>query len=68
MFGPRSTYYPSPYVDEYGENQHNSRGKPLALNEDRYEHLRILWARNGIASEVTQKRSSAKRIIIIGYY
>ena len=67
--GPRMAWYPSPYVDEYGEcNQGGLRGRPLFLDSRRYESLRQLWATNGIAQEVYRRRASASRLIILGYY
>lgn len=67
-FGPRSAYFPSIYLDVYGEIHRTFRGKPLQLDAARLEALRSLWAGFAIASEVVIKRSSANRVIINGYY
>eukprot|EP00981_Chlorochromonas_danica_P001717 scaffold369_cov177-Ochromonas_danica.AAC.50 len=66
--GPRSSYFPSVYLDSYGEIHKSFRSKPLRLDPTRLEVLRSLWANYGIASEVTIKRSSATRLIINGYF
>jgi hypothetical protein len=66
--GPRGVYYPSPYIDVYGESQHNFRGKPLYLDSRRYEALTHLWVTHQIPREIVSKRSSATRIIINNYY
>lgn len=68
--GPRDIYYPSPYVDMYGESHHNStfRGKPLHLDARRYESLRRLWSLHQIPREIATKRANATRIIMNGYY
>jgi hypothetical protein len=66
--GPRCSYYPSPYVDAYGESHHSYRGKPLYLDSRRYESLTRLWTTHQIPREVASKRSSGSRIIISNYY
>lgn len=66
--GPRCAYFPSVYLDIYGEIHKAYRGKPLHLNQERYEALRSLWASHGISVDVILKRSSANRVIIVGYY
>jgi len=66
--GPRGVYYASPYIDCYGESQHSFRGKPLYLDNRRYESLNHLWATHQIPREVVSKRSNATRIIINNYY
>ena len=35
--GPRAAYFPTPYVDEYGEKHRHFRGKPLHLDRNRCE-------------------------------
>ena len=66
--GPRSIYFNSPYVDVYGESQHQFRGKPLLLDARRYEALQHLWATHQVPREVVSKRSTATRIVINNYY
>lgn len=44
----RSTMWGSPYLDVHGEEDKRfSRGKPLYLNEERYESLQRLWLTHG---------------------
>lgn len=64
----RSTYYPAMYVDETGETQRQSRGKPLMLDGKRYGVVRRLWVGHNIAKEVINKRSTSVRVILLGYY
>lgn len=66
--GPRCAYFPSPYVDIYGEIHHSYRGKPLHLEASRYDALQALWGRHAVITDIVQKRSSATRVIINGYY
>jgi Proteolysis_6 C-terminal len=66
--GPRCSYFPAPYVDEYGEKHKHFRGKPLHLDGRRYEALRRLWSGHGVGNEVYQKRSTSARVIINGHY
>jgi len=66
--GPRSLYFASPYVDVYGESQHQYRGKPLYLEPRRYEAIVRLYNSHLIPREVVSKRSNATRIIINNYY
>jgi hypothetical protein len=66
--GPRSTYFPSPYVDVYGEIHSQYRGKPLHLDKVRYQALEQLWLGSQIPTEVMRSRSNLNRVIINGYY
>ena len=43
-------------------------GKPLFLDEARLRLLTKLWLCNGIPDEVSHKRSTSSRVIIIGHY
>jgi hypothetical protein len=62
------SYFPSPYSDDHGERHRHFRGKPLHLDERRYNELRKLWASHGVGNEVLSKRSTSARVIIVGYY
>lgn len=66
--GPRCSYFPAPYVDDYGEKHKHSRGKPLHLDARRLEMLRKLWASHCVGNEVYQQRSSSTRVVINGHY
>ncbi|CAN0530175.1 unnamed protein product, partial [Ectocarpus sp. 8 AP-2014] len=53
MHGRRAAYFPSPYVDAYGERQrHSFRGRPLYLDQRRYDVVRGLWVKHLVAHEV----------------
>lgn len=65
----RATFYPSPYVDQYGEEDPNlRRGRPLSLSEGRYERLTALYRNHGVPREVASRRVNADRVIREGYY
>lgn len=66
--GPRCSYFPTPYVDDYGEKHKHCRGKPLHLDAKRLEILRKLWVTHGVGNEVYQKRSTSNRVVINGHY
>ena len=66
--GPRCSYFPTPYVDDYGEKHKHCRGKPLHLDDGRLEILRKLWVTHGVGNEVYQKRSTSTRVVINGHY
>eukprot|EP00943_MAST-04B_sp_MAST-4B-sp1_P007495 g7495.t1 len=64
-----AAYYPSLYVDEYGETDRNMRrGAPLHLNITRLSKLRKLWFSGGISNEVVKIRSSSDRVIMENWY
>ena len=53
IHGHRAAYFPSPYVDAYGERQRpNIKGRPLLLDENRYGVVRGLWVKHLVAHEV----------------
>lgn len=64
----RACYFPSPYVDVYGERHKQFRGRPLHLDERRLEALRRVWAKQRVPYEVVQARSTSKHVILINYY
>lgn len=68
LHGDRASYFPSPYVDEHGERQKLSRGKPLYMDERRYEFLEAMWLNHEISREVILKRSVSPRVIIPSHY
>jgi hypothetical protein len=63
VYGPRASYFHSPYVDSYGERHKHFRGRPLFLDERRMEALRKLWANQRVAYEVVLSRSTAKQVV-----
>eukprot|EP00752_Nemacystus_decipiens_P017203 g15412.t1 len=69
IHGRRAAYFPSPYVDAYGERQrHTFRGRPLFLDQRRYDVVRGLWAKHIVAHEVVQNRSTSRQVIITNHY
>jgi len=63
MHRRKTAYWPSLYVDKYGEdNSHTNRGLPLYLDVKRWEKLQNLWATNGIPKEVARYRGLATRV------
>lgn len=66
IYKERACYFPSPYVDAYGERHKQYRGRPLFLDDRRLEALRRLWAQQRIAYEVVHSRSAAKQVIFNG--
>lgn len=68
MFREKAAYYPAPFVDMHGEKHRHFRGKPLFIDEKRYEVLRKLWSSHTVAREIIQKRSTSNRVIISGHY
>ena len=64
-----AAYYPSIYVDEYGETDpYMRRGAPLVLNRRRLEKLQDLWASGRLANEVTSIRMKSNRIILNNWF
>ena len=62
-------YYPSLYVDKYGETDRNMRrGAPLHLNVSRLKKLKHLWISGGLPNEVVRIRNSSDRIIMENWY
>ena len=68
LHGDRASYFPSPYVDENGERQKSSRGKPLFRDDLRMAYLDHLWRGHAVPREVIAKRSTSNRVIIAGHY
>lgn len=67
--GEFAAYFPSPYVDEHGEQDVElRRGKPLYLQPARYAALQEMWARHHVGREVTRIRNTADRFIKSNYY
>ena len=65
----KSAYSASLYVDENGEEDTGlARGRPLFLNDERYEGLEALWRSHGIPREVAQIRSTSDRVIRDNWY
>mmetsp|Transcript_11561 Transcript_11561/g.31157 ORF Transcript_11561/g.31157 Transcript_11561/m.31157 type:complete len:218 (-) Transcript_11561:369-1022(-) len=64
-----AAYYPSIYVDSYGEEDAGlRRGKPLFLSTQRFAELQALYTSHRIAAEVAKVRSNADRVIKENYY
>jgi len=68
VHGDRASYFPSPYVDAYGERHKQFRGRPLFLDARRLEALRRVWARQRVPYEVVHSRSTSKHVIHHAYY
>ena len=65
----RATFYPSPYVDQYGEEDVNlRRGRPLRLSEGRFDGLVSLYREHAVGRTVASRRLNAERVIREGYY
>ena len=53
--GGQASYFPSIYLDEHGEEDHNlKRGKPLYFNPRRAEALHQLWLTHRVPIEVAR--------------
>jgi len=53
----KSAYFPSPYLDSHGEEDIGlRRGKPLFLNEMKYQELKKLYRNHKICREVSKRR------------
>ena len=64
-----AAYYPSIYVDEYGETDpYMRRGAPLVLNRRRLAKLQQLWTSGRLANEVTSIRMKSSRIILDNWF
>ena len=64
-----SCYWPSIYVDEFGEEDVNMRrGMPLVLSPSRAAALWSLYESGGVADAVTQKRMSSDRVLRRHWY
>ena len=64
-----SCYWPSIYVDEFGEEDVNMRrGMPLMLSPSRASALWKLYVSGNVADAVTQKRVSSDRVLRRHWY
>ncbi|KAJ7344783.1 hypothetical protein JRQ81_000733 [Phrynocephalus forsythii] len=62
----RGSFYPAPYLDEYGETDPNLfRGNPLHLCHERYRKLELLWQQHCIIEEIA--RSQETNQIFFGF-
>ena len=62
--GPRSSFYPSLYLDAHGEEDHGlRRGKPLYLDAQRVASIHRLWLSQTIPLEVARSRASAAHTV-----
>ncbi|KAG7380166.1 E3 ubiquitin-protein ligase ubr2 [Phytophthora pseudosyringae] len=69
VFGPRSSYFGSPYLDMFGEEDINvRRGRPLYLNAKRVKALQALYANHQLANEVARNRRTSDQYIRNNYY
>ncbi|GLE03517.1 hypothetical protein PINS_up012419 [Pythium insidiosum] len=69
VFGPRSSYFGSPYLDMFGEEDINlRRGRPLYLNGKRMKTLLRLYANHQLANEVARNRRTSDQYIRNNYY
>lgn len=69
VFGPRSSYFGSPYLDMFGEEDINlRRGRPLYLNSKRMRALLRLYANHQVANEVARNRRTSDQYIRNNYY
>jgi len=67
MHGGKAAYVHSPYVDSHGETP-QYRGRPLNLDEDRYDILKEMWAGHLVRERVIAERSSSRQVIIPSFY
>lgn len=69
VFGPRSSYFGSPYLDMFGEEDINvRRGRPLFLSAKRMRALQSLYASHQLANEVARNRRTSDQYIRTSYY
>lgn len=69
VFGPRSSYFGSPYLDMFGEEDINiRRGRPLYLSTKRMKALQALYANHMLANEVARNRRTSDQYIRSNYY
>ncbi|TYZ58130.1 hypothetical protein PybrP1_003208 [[Pythium] brassicae (nom. inval.)] len=69
VFGPRSSYFGSPYLDMFGEEDINiRRGRPLHLSTKRMKALQALYANHMLANEVARNRRTSDQYIRSNYY
>jgi hypothetical protein len=68
LFRKKAAYFPSPYVDSYGERHRHFKGRPLFLDQKRMDIVHKLRTDHGIPREVIKNRSSSARVIISDHY
>uniref|UniRef100_M4BQS2 E3 ubiquitin-protein ligase n=1 Tax=Hyaloperonospora arabidopsidis (strain Emoy2) TaxID=559515 RepID=M4BQS2_HYAAE len=69
VFGSRSSFFGSPYLDMFGEQDIGlRRGRPLYLNATRMKAIEALYANHQLATEVTRNRRSSDQYIRNNYY
>ncbi|CEG36557.1 e3 ubiquitin-protein ligase [Plasmopara halstedii] len=69
VYGPRSSYFGSPYLDMFGEEDINvRRGRPLYLSATRMRALQTLYANHQLANEVARNRRTSDQYIRNNYY
>jgi E3 ubiquitin-protein ligase UBR2 len=69
MHNSFAAYYPSPYVDAYGEEDVGlRRARPLTLDSSRYRALQQLWAGHDVVREIVRIRLAAERYIRQNWY
>ena len=55
----KGCFYPSPYLDEYGENDDGlRRGNPLFLCQERLKKIHRLWMSHAIPEEISRHLES----------
>eukprot|EP01087_Luapelamoeba_hula_P008739 TRINITY_DN2207_c2_g1_i1.p1 TRINITY_DN2207_c2_g1~~TRINITY_DN2207_c2_g1_i1.p1 ORF type:complete len:511 (-),score=126.90 TRINITY_DN2207_c2_g1_i1:159-1472(-) len=63
-YGVEGRLWNSPYLDSHGEeDQGLRRGRPLALNRQRYNQLRSMWLEHDIANQIC-KRGQASGLMV----
>ncbi|XP_028395905.1 E3 ubiquitin-protein ligase UBR2-like [Dendronephthya gigantea] len=64
----KGCFYPSPYLDAYGENDPGlRRGNPLFLCEERYKQLQKLWKQHGIPTEIVRHLESNRHLMQVDW-
>ena len=64
MHKEKAAYITSPYVDSHGETP-QYRGRPLNMDESRYEFLHELWSGHMLREHVIAERSRSTRNLLI---
>lgn len=73
VYRARAAYFPSMYVDEYGEefgerHKYLNRGRPLHLDMTRYETLHRMWFKHEIPTHVVRIQNGSERVIRNSHY
>ena len=63
----RACYYPSLYVDEYGECS-TGHNRPLYLSKVRFEKLQALYSNHEILKEIVRIRLGERSVIRHNFY